>query len=244
MQSCSYPQQTPTEKPPDWQDFVGIICLLVINSTISFIEENNAGNAAAALMAGLAPKTKILDLANARPDLRKKVFGCMDKYAERGLRSLAVARQVVPEKTKESPGGPWEFVGLLPLFDPPRHDSAETIRRALNLGVNAEKVAIQSDLDSMKEKHRREIEGRDKQARKDCNLARLSLAREYDGVLAVVKNKLEQKKKETAAEIRLQEVRARIEVLTEYHEGGFELEAELERLHDLEISLEVDYGLA
>ena len=27
-------------KPPDWQDFVGIICLLVINSTISFIEEN------------------------------------------------------------------------------------------------------------------------------------------------------------------------------------------------------------
>lgn len=47
-------------RPPDWQDFVGIICLLVINSTISFIEENNAGNAAAALMAGLAPKTKVL----------------------------------------------------------------------------------------------------------------------------------------------------------------------------------------
>ncbi|KAK7290570.1 hypothetical protein RIF29_05087 [Crotalaria pallida] len=47
-------------KPPDWQDFIGIIALLVINSTISFIEENNAGNAAAALMAGLAPKTKVL----------------------------------------------------------------------------------------------------------------------------------------------------------------------------------------
>lgn len=46
-------------KPPDWQDFVGIFALLVINSTISFIEENNAGNAAAALMAGLAPKTKV-----------------------------------------------------------------------------------------------------------------------------------------------------------------------------------------
>lgn len=44
---------------PDWQDFVGIICLLVINSTISFIEENNAGNAASALMARLAPKTKV-----------------------------------------------------------------------------------------------------------------------------------------------------------------------------------------
>lgn len=47
-------------KPPDWQDFIGIVVLLLINSTISFIEENNAGNAAAALMAGLAPKTKVV----------------------------------------------------------------------------------------------------------------------------------------------------------------------------------------
>lgn len=49
-------------KPPDWQDFVGIITLLIINSTISFIEENNAGNAAAALMARLAPKAKVSNL--------------------------------------------------------------------------------------------------------------------------------------------------------------------------------------
>lgn len=41
---------------------MGIITLLVINSTISFIEENNAGNAAAALMARLAPKAKVLDI--------------------------------------------------------------------------------------------------------------------------------------------------------------------------------------
>lgn len=47
-------------KPSDYPDFIGIIVLLVINSTISFIEENNAGNAAAALMARLAPKAKVL----------------------------------------------------------------------------------------------------------------------------------------------------------------------------------------
>ncbi|KAF1865737.1 hypothetical protein Lal_00021737 [Lupinus albus] len=203
-------------QPPDWQDFVGIIALLVINSTISFIEENNAGNAAAALMAGLAPKTKqgeieavviatgvhtffgkaahlvdstnqvghfqkardgirevhflpfnpvdkrtaityidergnwhrvskgapeqIIDLCNVRPDVKKKAHSIIDKFAERGLRSLAVAKQEVPEKTKESPGAPWQFVGLLPLFDPPRHDSAETIRRALHLGVNVKMI--------------------------------------------------------------------------------------------------------
>lgn len=51
-------------KPPDWQDFVGIITLLLINSTISFIEENNAGNAAAALMARLAPKAKVSNSAS------------------------------------------------------------------------------------------------------------------------------------------------------------------------------------
>ncbi|CAH8359132.1 unnamed protein product [Eruca vesicaria subsp. sativa] len=83
---------------------------------------------------------QILDLANARPALRQKVLATINNYAERGLRSLAVARQLVPEKTKESSGGPWEFVGLLPLFDPPRHDSAETIRNALNLGVNVKMI--------------------------------------------------------------------------------------------------------
>ncbi|GAY34894.1 hypothetical protein CUMW_277380 [Citrus unshiu] len=180
---------------PDWQDFVGIVCLLLINSTISFIEENNAGNAAAALMAHLAPKTKsaltgeslpvtkktadevfsgstckhgeieavviatgvhsffgkaahlvdstevvghfqqILNLCKEKKEIAVKVHTIIDKFAERGFRSLAVAIQEVSEMTKESPGGPWTFCGLLPLFDPPRHDSVDTIRRALNLGV-------------------------------------------------------------------------------------------------------------
>jgi H+-transporting ATPase len=40
---------------------VGIITLLVMNSTISFIEENNAGNAAATLMGCLAPRAKVID---------------------------------------------------------------------------------------------------------------------------------------------------------------------------------------
>ncbi|KAG5536721.1 hypothetical protein RHGRI_024224 [Rhododendron griersonianum] len=168
-------------KPPDWQDFVGIITLLVINSTISFIEENNAGNAAAALMARLAPKAKaragirevhflpfnptdkrtaltyidsegkwhrvskgapeqILNLAHNKTDIERRVHAVIDKFAERGLRSLAVAYQEVPEGRKESAGGPWQFIGLMPLFDPPRHDSAETIRRALNLGVSVKMI--------------------------------------------------------------------------------------------------------
>ncbi|XP_058785801.1 plasma membrane ATPase 4-like isoform X1 [Vicia villosa] len=83
---------------------------------------------------------QILNLCNCKEDVRKKAHSVIDKFAERGLRSLGVARQEVPEKNKDSPGAPWQFVGLLPLFDPPRHDSAETITRALNLGVNVKMI--------------------------------------------------------------------------------------------------------
>ncbi|KAL4181418.1 hypothetical protein AMTRI_Chr12g271130 [Amborella trichopoda] len=83
---------------------------------------------------------QIVDLCNLREDARNKVHSIIDKYADRGLRSLAIARQEVPEATKESTGGPWEFVAVLPLFDPPRQDSAETIKRALHLGLNVKMI--------------------------------------------------------------------------------------------------------
>ena len=44
---------------PDWEDFCGIIFLLLVNSTIGFYEEHNAGNAVKALMDSLAPRAKI-----------------------------------------------------------------------------------------------------------------------------------------------------------------------------------------
>ncbi|RYR53588.1 hypothetical protein Ahy_A06g028773 [Arachis hypogaea] len=100
---------------------------------------------------------KILHLAHNKSDIEHRVHAVIDKFAERGLRSLAVAYQVidefvtlsftifaifaiVPDGRKESAGGPWKLIGLMPLFDPPRHDSAETIRRALNLGVNVKMI--------------------------------------------------------------------------------------------------------
>ncbi|KAL5698609.1 P-type H(+)-exporting transporter [Ranunculus cassubicifolius] len=78
---------------------------------------------------------QILNLCKEKEQISRKVHAIIDSFAERGLRSLAVAHQVVPEKSKEGRGDHWKFCGLLPFFDPPRHDSAETIRRALNLGV-------------------------------------------------------------------------------------------------------------
>ncbi|GAB2293654.1 Plasma membrane ATPase 4 [Dionaea muscipula] len=83
---------------------------------------------------------QIIELCNLGTEARNRAHSIIDKFADRGLRSLAVGMQTVPEKKKEGAGGPWKFVGLLPLFDPPRHDSAETIRRALSLGVNVKMI--------------------------------------------------------------------------------------------------------
>ncbi|KAK3018469.1 hypothetical protein RJ639_004129 [Escallonia herrerae] len=75
---------------------------------------------------------QIIDFCELKGDARKRAHEIIDNFANRGLHSLAAGRQAVPEKNKESAGSPWEFVGLLPLFQPPRHDSAETIRKALD----------------------------------------------------------------------------------------------------------------
>jgi H+-transporting ATPase len=46
-------------EPPDWEDFLGIILLLLANSIIGFVEQRNAGQAVKALMEALAPEAKV-----------------------------------------------------------------------------------------------------------------------------------------------------------------------------------------
>ncbi len=45
--------------PPDSEDFLAILVLLLVNSTICFLEKNNASNDVTTFMAHLAPKTKV-----------------------------------------------------------------------------------------------------------------------------------------------------------------------------------------
>jgi len=53
----------------------------------------------------------------------------VDNFAEQGYRTLGVA-------CKKSDSEPWQFLGIISLFDPPREDSAETIANAQSYGVN------------------------------------------------------------------------------------------------------------
>ncbi|KAH9618177.1 hypothetical protein KSS87_020992 [Heliosperma pusillum] len=138
-------------RPPDWQDFVGIMVLLARAgiTEVHFFPFNPVDKRTALTYydtngnwyrASKGAPEQILTLCGCKEDVKRKAHAVIDNFAGRGLRSLGVARQEIPEKTKESPGGPWQFVGLLPLFDPPRHDSAETIRQALHLGVNVKMI--------------------------------------------------------------------------------------------------------
>jgi H+-transporting ATPase len=47
-----------TNEPPDWEDFVGIMCLLLLNSSIGYYEEEQAGAAVDKLMDQLAREYK------------------------------------------------------------------------------------------------------------------------------------------------------------------------------------------
>ncbi|XP_056864051.1 uncharacterized protein LOC130511193 [Raphanus sativus] len=116
--------------------------------------------------------------------------------------------------------------------------------KVLLTASEAEKVALTGDLDSLKEKFRCEAEGREKAARKERQAACRLIVKGYDAALDNTRETLRRRKEESAAEIRLQEIRAKIEALTEYGEGGLELEAELARLKGMETSVEIDYGLA
>jgi H+-transporting ATPase len=51
----------------------------------------------------------------------------VDEFAVRGFRSLGVA--------KAQGDGKWQFLGVLPLFDPPREDAKATIAAAREMGV-------------------------------------------------------------------------------------------------------------
>ena len=74
----------------------------------------------------------ILELAENRDEIKTEVEKIVDEAGTHGYRTLGVAR------TDEK--GKWVYVGLLALNDPPRDDSAETIRRAQEMGVKVEMV--------------------------------------------------------------------------------------------------------
>jgi H+-transporting ATPase len=74
----------------------------------------------------------ILSLAENKDKIADKINEYVENFAATGYRALGVA-----EGDKK---GKWMYVGLIALYDPPREDSAETIKTAESMGVNVKMV--------------------------------------------------------------------------------------------------------
>merc|ERR1711964_671084 len=74
-----------------------------------------------------APKA-ILNLSNCSKEDSDMYKAKTTEFARRGFRSLGVAVQ--------EGDGEWQLLGMLPMFDPPREDTASTIAEAQVLGLS------------------------------------------------------------------------------------------------------------
>ena len=74
----------------------------------------------------------ILELSANAGQVKPAVEKAVNEFAARGFRSLGVARA--------EGDGQWQFVGVLPLFDPPREDAKATIATARQMGVKIKMV--------------------------------------------------------------------------------------------------------
>jgi H+-transporting ATPase len=74
----------------------------------------------------------ILELSSDATKVKADVDKAVNEFAARGFRSLGVARA--------EGDGSWQFLGVLPLFDPPRKDAKATIATARQMGVEVKMV--------------------------------------------------------------------------------------------------------
>ncbi len=74
----------------------------------------------------------ILSLVDSKDTSSAQVDEDVNNFASKGYRALGVARTDAQ--------GSWHFAGLIALYDPPREDSKETIKKAKSMGVNVKMV--------------------------------------------------------------------------------------------------------
>ena len=73
----------------------------------------------------------ILDMCRDKDKVRAQVLRANQDLADRGFRSIGVCRDV---------GKGYVFAGVLALFDPPRHDTRDTLEKARAMGVRVKMV--------------------------------------------------------------------------------------------------------
>ncbi len=74
----------------------------------------------------------ILDLVEPAAPERRRIEETVEALGRDGYRALGAARR--------DGDGAWNFLGVIPIFDPPRQDAAETIATASRMGVHVKMI--------------------------------------------------------------------------------------------------------
>jgi len=102
-----------------------------VTKVVTSLVEDPSGRRITATKGAVQSVLKLVEKENGEPydEGQKADYArTVEEFASRGFRSLGVAM-------KPSPDEKWVLVGVLPLFDPPRDDSAQTIATAQKMGV-------------------------------------------------------------------------------------------------------------
>lgn len=78
----------------------------------------------------------VLRMSHNKGEIKDRVEASVQELADRGFRALGLAVSYTGVGEEEK----WEFQGILSLFDPPRADTKETIRKALENGVEVKMI--------------------------------------------------------------------------------------------------------
>eukprot|EP00127_Corallochytrium_limacisporum_P006489 Clim_evm20s229 gene=Clim_evmTU20s229 len=118
--------------------------------TIGVLKNESTGDVT--LSSKGAPQV-ILNMAHNADEIRDECEAIIADFASRGYRALGIGAAVLPDSTKDNDiaaimkhagdefeNCKWELVGLLPIFDPPRHDTKQTIDHAQAMGINVKMI--------------------------------------------------------------------------------------------------------
>ncbi|KAA0168528.1 hypothetical protein FNF31_00408 [Cafeteria roenbergensis] len=138
------PTRSPTDPADRWTkeklDSFDVIKFTPFNPVIKRTEAAmNAPNGAVLRVTKGAPQVILrmcIAAGTADATLGETVDAKIQEYADKGFRTLGVG--VSYSSLDEPPA--WQFQGLLSLFDPPRDDTAETIKAAIDGGVEVKMV--------------------------------------------------------------------------------------------------------
>ena len=129
----------------NWREAYAIPFDPVTKRTVVTVECGAAGAATVRVRVCKGAPQKVLELCSNKDAIAPEVTRVVGELASRGYRALGVAVCAKPAPGASSLNGAvagerWLYVGVVPLFDPPRKDTRRTIEQAVANGIEVKMI--------------------------------------------------------------------------------------------------------